>query len=637
MALVNGRPWPNRRRLLESDPELYSTDADAILADWIGQRHPDSVTDAAESLQRYRVLLANCRAVGVAATMDAVARGFAQEALPLLDSDMPDEVDEGLLALVEAAATVSPGSPWRTFWSMRFASVCFDRYRSGGDLEALDSGILALQRAEQTAEPGAAELPGLLNNLADALILRHSATGVPDDLTEALAACERGRQEDRDDRIQWALLINKSRVLSTQPGRLDEAITTAELAVARTRDDDLAVAALAQLGEVRLQLYRDEGDPALLDSGLRALTEALRRTPVDVPEWWICQSYLGVALLDRYDRTADITDVDAAITAFQSAADACPADAPHRAGISTNLGLAVAERWERLRLPDDLDTAITALEDAVSLSSPGTPTWSSLLGNLGGGLLDRYRDRADPGDLDRALACFTRAIRDSGRIGWREQAADQHNLGRALLERHLRDDVTEDLTLAVEALRTAVDLTPRTSPLLGGWLDALATALARRHERSGTEADRRTASEAFEEASRFADTATLLRTGIHWGRWSSRIGRWTEAANAFELALTAMEQLVRTQGGRAHKETWLRDGAEVGPGRSQAALRSGDLAGAVTGLERARGVLLREALDRTPADLQRLSGSARGELARRFTELAAPGLAARATTGDDEA
>jgi hypothetical protein len=101
-----------------------------------------------------------------------------------------------------------------------------------------------------------------------------------------------------------------------------------------------------------------------------------------------------------------------------------------------------------------------------------------------------------------------------------------------------------------------------------------------------------------------------LTAGTDWGRWAAARRAWPEAAEAFEEAMGAAEQLFRTQFDRSDKEVWLGAARGLATATAEAHGHAGHPRDAVLAMERGRAQLLSEAL--------------RGELAVR-----APGLAQR--------
>jgi len=153
--------------------------------------------------------------------------------------------------------------------------------------------------------------------------------------------------------------------------------------------------------------------------------------------------------------------------------------------------------------------------------------------------------------------------------------------------------------------------------VLAGLADSLAARAAAMG--AGTDAER------AQEAYRSATTTGLERlpeqaigSARNWGAWATARESFAEAAEALGYGLQALEQLFQVQVTRLQKETWLRDSQEMSVQAAYALARTGDLVGASTALERGRGLLLSEALQRDRAELGRLADMGRSDLQERY-------------------
>jgi hypothetical protein len=113
-----------------------------------------------------------------------------------------------------------------------------------------------------------------------------------------------------------------------------------------------------------------------------------------------------------------------------------------------------------------------------------------------------------------------------------------------------------------------------------------------------------------------------LRAARNWGRWAEERRAWTEAAEAFELAINVAERLFRTQLVPEHKEVWLRETRAVPAGAAYAMTQSGNVATAALAMERGRALLLSETLERDRADLNHLVDLGLEDLAKRYRQAA---------------
>jgi hypothetical protein len=160
-----------------------------------------------------------------------------------------------------------------------------------------------------------------------------------------------------------------------------------------------------------------------------------------------------------------------------------------------------------------------------------------------------------------------------------EQALSLGNLGRILTELHARSGQSHYAAEAVRLMRDAVSLGLRTSP------------------------------------------QAALGTARFWGEWSERNGSPRQAAEAFELGMSAAYALFRAQVLRSYRRVQLRaaDDVHVRAAWNRLAQPFPELAAAAVALERGRALLLSETLAVRRAEIDRLTASGHGDLARRYT------------------
>lgn len=145
---------------------------------------------------------------------------------------------------------------------------------------------------------------------------------------------------------------------------------------------------------------------------------------------------------------------------------------------------------------------------------------------------------------------------------------------------------------------------------------------------------------------------TAFVTALEWAGWSARRDAPRTAAEAHDLATSALEELVRGQLLRSDQELWLHEAADTATAGALAHVRAGDPQAAVVALERRRAVLFTEALRLGPATADRLRDQGQPELAARYRRAAgrlstlrgttyaarsAPGTAVREVTGQTPA
>jgi hypothetical protein len=200
-------------------------------------------------------------------------------------------------------------------------------------------------------------------------------------------------------------------------------------------------------------------------------------------------------------------------------------------------------------------------------------------------------------------------------------------------------DVSGQRGSLVEAIRwydAAIAATDPASPELPSRLHNRAGGLRRLHELDARPADLQHAVADYRDGCRRAVGVVAevgLLCGLSWGTWASGRRAWAEAAEAFQFAADAAEQLVRRQLTRWDKQTWLRAIRTMPAAAAFALCQAGALPPALVRLEWGRARLLSDALGRNRADLDVLAQT-HPQLAERYrlatgqviiTEAAAPG------------
>jgi tetratricopeptide (TPR) repeat protein len=379
---------------------------------------------------------------------------------------------------------------------------------------------------------------------------------------------------------------------------------------------------LQNRGTARLVLYERLGEAEDLDRGVRDLRLAVEKTPSLSPYLPDYLDSLGNALRQLYARSGDLTVLDEATRAYRRAVDATPEGDPRAPRRLSNLGTACLDRFGRTKDRADFDEALGHLERAVHLSPSGSPGLHVYLGNLGGALRTKFLFDRDLTDIDRAVDTFRRAAGEAP-AGSPVLPGHLSGLGGCLLTRAEYTKNLRDLDEGVEALVRASGAVPATSPHLIVVLNNLARGYSIRFDLTGDAEALEKATQTCERACRLsldsgADPEEGLRCARSWLNWAFRRGAWEEAVRAHGYAERLAERLLRVQLFRAGKESWLGDAQGLADRASYALAKTGDLAGAVTTLERGRARLLTEVLDRDRADLGRLGEVGREDLRDRY-------------------
>jgi tetratricopeptide (TPR) repeat protein len=414
--------------------------------------------------------------------------------------------------------------------------------------------------------------------------------------------------------------------------------------------------------------YGSSGDLTDLDEALRVLADATGRNPAPNDRAMI-DTARGLILNARYDAQGEPTDLGAAMAAFEDALELGPSPSD-RAWVLSTFGLTLQKRHTRTTRIDDLDRACALLRDAVAATGQGSPDWAIRANNLAVALEQRYHLFRRQQDLDEAIARVETAKERLGRSA-PDLPAVLTTLGALLAARHNSQAARpDDAVRAQAALRRAVDLTPRGSThrprrlsTLGGilitwyrstgeprfldsatrtfreavdeapegaperaaYLRNLAESYRMTYERTRDPADLDTTLAAMRRCLAVAldvDVESAFATGRTWGDWAAGRGAWPEALEAFGIAVDAAERAFRAQLLRREKETWLRQGGNLGGRAAQAAARTGDAVAAVVYLERGRALLLSEVLELARAEVGMLSSGSDAALARAFERAA---------------
>ena len=191
---------------------------------------------------------------------------------------------------------------------------------------------------------------------------------------------------------------------------------------------------------------------------------------------------------------------------------------------------------------------------------------------------------------------------DSSRASSVDYAGYLNNYGNFNVDLARMTGETVHLTEAIRALEECLRRCPAGSPDRPGYLGNLAralrdVALARPEDRAAI--DRAiTASRDGVDAADLVSAELALDSALGWGSFAEGIEDWSTASEAWARAWRSLMALLDRQDVRAHKELWLRQTQGLAAAWAYTCVRLGDPQGAVSALESAQGVLLREGLER---------------------------------------
>lgn len=355
------------------------------------------------------------------------------------------------------------------------------------------------------------------------------------------------------------------------------------------------VAAATSLANVLRHRYMVSGDASDITRAV-SLHERIAAVPADAETRGLRLTNLVSSIMARYERTGDITDLDHAIDlGRQSMADA-PAEASWRATGANNLARALQTRFNLTRQVGDLREAIDHFAQALKLGPPHEQGRGAT--NLGFALMSYYGEEKDERALDQALTMLRHAARLAA-AGGAERSRPFAGLLDALLLRFRITGERADVDEAIQMGTMAVDLAAGNLPLLASGLGNLAVALNERFEAFGDVEDRNRATALFrkaaEEGVETAPEATLTASSL-WGAMAIKHEAWAEGIEAYRYAFRASEALFASQRDRRTKEERLRHVQGLGARAAYVLTRAGQLQDAVVALERARTLLVADAL-----------------------------------------
>src|SRR5947209_2909504 len=237
--------------------------------------------------------------------------------------------------------------------------------------------------------------------------------------------------------------------------------------------------------------------------------------------------------------------------------------------------------------------------------------------NLGLALLSAYQDRHDRDELDEAVEQLEAAVQAPSASD-REVGDRLTNLGNALLLRYDLDKSIPDLQGAIDACNRAIEVTGSESMRSVGAHFGLAQCLSR-----GTDRDD-WATDEYRLACRLAgplDPTLRLNVAREWASWSEWREAWNEAAEAYDHALGALQDLYDRQLVRADQELRLEQARDVARRAAIAHVRAhqsdgADLREAVIAIEQGRALWLADALGRRELDAAHIEQSGRVEVER---------------------
>jgi hypothetical protein len=564
-------------------------------------------------------------ASGDSASRASYAGNLATILLERYERDLSRADLDEALALFEWAvpAIERAGGQAATAWHSQ-GQALLDRYQADYDVAALDQAIEVLRKAAADATAQRAVAGGYLNTLGQALRAKAEAASDLLVLDEAVRVLRRAREwtTGSDDHVAALASLGNALLDRAETGPpepdLEDSVACLEEAIALAAAGTSLWGRLASnLGNALVALFRSTGRRAALLRA-RALFEEAAPALGDPADRAVALSNLAACLEELYEQTGENSFLDEAIAVFRGTVnDPAEPGVPER---RQNFGVCLLTRFRRYQSPADLDQAIDQFQAAARDAPTGSVIRAAATNSLGNALSLRFGLPGHDDDLTAAISAYQEAVR-----GARENSVDRAlyraNLGVSLMERGELSHSAADVDAAIREQETAVAEVPAASQEHIRVVAGLADSLSTRGALTGSGSDAARARDAY----RTATAAGLQRlpeqavgSATNWGMWAISRGSFAEAAEALGYGLRALEQLSRVQVTRLQKESWLRDIREIPVHAAYALVRTGDLTGASAALERGRGILLSEALQRDRAGLERLAAAGRADLADRY-------------------
>ncbi|MEU5290460.1 hypothetical protein [Streptomyces umbrinus] len=423
-----------------------------------------------------------------------IEAGGAGDGQALLDPSALSEADR----LLRVSATPEGASPVEAVHAV--ATLRALRFLYGGDeeerlvalrlLTEVRLAVAKLVTDDSFAAIGAglddglallgADLLGRARTDPDPSVL-HRATDL---LKEAVGATPEG-SDHLAARLSNLGLAYRMRAERHGSGELDLAVSTGARAVSACPPDAFdRVGCLANFADSLHARFEHSNDPDDLELAVSAHVAAVEAASAEHPLRGTALGKLGAALTARFVVGERPEDIDAAVELCEQAAASAAPDNPFYAQHHTNLGMARAVRATLANARGDIEGAVAACRTAVEATVPGDPSAVIRWQNLSAALHDRYELLGARDDLTGAAAAARQAVGRQEELvgGPSELAVLLSNASAVLRVRGDAEGDEEDLELAVDTARRAVELSEPGHPGLVNRAHNYATALLSRFD-----------------------------------------------------------------------------------------------------------------------------------------------------------
>ena len=291
--------------------------------------------------------------------------------------------------------------------------------------------------------------------------------------------------------------------------------------------------------------------------------------------------------------------------------------------VAAELG-ALWEEIARLRRPSEMPRQVELCERALGMveREDNPVLWAALQGELANAFQQNpLGNRAE--NLEQAIFHYQQALEVLTRQAYPQQwAGTQNNLGNAYAER-IRDERAENLEQAIFHFQQALEVYTRQAYPEDWARTQNNLGEAYRNRIRGERAENLEQAiahyqQALEVLTRQAYPVECRLTARNLGNLAFEQGDWQPACTAYTEAWLAQDILWRSTSLRPNKEIELREMGDIPARLAFAHIRLAQAHQALTILESGRAQLLREALERSRRDLERLAEIGQQDLLTRY-------------------
>ncbi|KAG6330489.1 hypothetical protein ID866_8600 [Astraeus odoratus] len=236
----------------------------------------------------------------------------------------------------------------------RHAMDLYQRYQSGGGIDALEEAVSLNRKVLEICPTGHPDRSSYLNDLGNCMWCRYESKAVLGDLEEAIFL------------HQQAL----------------------ELYPVGHPDRSSSLKYLVNCIQCRYESQKALGD---LQEAIYLLQQALELNPVEHTYRSSSLMHLAACMKCRYEALGTLGDLEDAISLYEEALELCPAGHPDRSACLMHLATCMQCRYDSLGGMEDLQEAISLFQQALDMCSPGSEMQTTVAEKLDLSLQDKFR------------------------------------------------------------------------------------------------------------------------------------------------------------------------------------------------------------------------------------------------------